>query len=178
MIELNLLPPEEKQEIAGQKAFRKALISGSLSLIFVLIFLAILSSIWLYSLIQLRSIQGIAKELEATPQNQAFGDIKKQIDDINQKLQSFSKLKSQEKDYSFYLEKLIELANPSIKFSSVSFDGSKVSLSGQALTREALLAFKDALGGSSFFQNINTPLSNFLKQNNIDFTFSFELKIQ
>jgi len=176
MIKLNLLPPEEKQEIASQKTFIKVLSWGFSSFVFVLIFLAMLSSIWLYSLIQLNSIQGIADELEASPQNQIFKDIKKEIDGINQKLQSFNKLKSQEMDYSFYLQKLTELTNPGIKFNSVLFDGNKVSLAGQAVSREALLSFKDALEGSSFFQNVNTPLSNFLKQNNIDFTFSFELK--
>ena len=178
MIKLNLLPPEEKQEIAGQKAFRRTLAGGFSGLAFVLIFLAILGSTWFYSLIQLRSIQEIVSELEASPQNQIFRDIKKEIDGINQKMQAFDKLKSQENDYSFYLQRLTELVNPGIKFNSVRLDGTKVSLSGRSSTREALLSFKSALESSADFQNVNAPLSNFLKQNDIDFTFSFELKNQ
>jgi Tfp pilus assembly protein PilN len=178
MIKLNLLPPEEKKEIAGQKDFRKVLARGSFSLALVLVFLAILASIWLYLLIQLRSVQEIASELEANPQNQTFQDIKKEIDGINKKMQAFDKLESQRKEYSFYLQKLSELVNPGIVFRSVNFVGSKVSLSGQASTREVLLSLKSALESSPYFQNINAPLSNFLKQNNIGFSFSFELKSQ
>ncbi|OGZ33992.1 MAG: hypothetical protein A2Y98_00820 [Candidatus Portnoybacteria bacterium RBG_19FT_COMBO_36_7] len=178
MIKLNLLPSQEKQEIAGQKAIKQVLAGSFFSLALVLIFLAVLGSIWFYSLIQLKSIQGIAMELEASPQNQTFRNIQKEIDGINQKMQAFDKLKSQEIDYSFYLQKLTELTNPGIKFGNVKFDGSKVSLAGQALTREVLLTFKSALEGSPAFQKVNAPLSNFLKQNDIDFTFSFELKSQ
>jgi Tfp pilus assembly protein PilN len=178
MIGLNILPPEEKKEILSQKTLRQVLTWGSSGLIIVLAFLALLASIWLYSYIQLNSIQEIVSELEASPQNQNFKDIKKEIDGMNQQLQSFSKLQSQEKDYSFYLEKLTDLANPGIKLNSVSFDASKVNVSGQATTRDVLLTFKSALEGSSYFQNVNTPLSNFLKQTNIGFTFSFELKPQ
>ncbi|MBM3205982.1 hypothetical protein FJZ41_04005 [Candidatus Shapirobacteria bacterium] len=178
MIEFNLLPPEEKAEIASQKNFKKIMAGGFFGLLCAMAFLAVLASVWLYSLIQLRSIQGIAKELEANPQNQVFRDIKNEIDGINQKMLAFDKLKSQEKDYSFYMQELAGLTKPGIEFKNVKFDGEKVSLSGRATSREALLAFKSSLEGSSDFKNVNAPLSNFLKQNDIDFTFSFELKTQ
>jgi Tfp pilus assembly protein PilN len=178
MIEFNLLPPEEKAEIMGQKAFKKVLFWGFSSLIFVLIFLALLSSIWWYLLIQLKSIQSIVNEMEASPQNKTFNDIKKEIDGINQRMQSFDKLQIQGKDYSFYWQKLTELSVSGITFKHISINDTKVVLEGRAATREILLSFKDALENSAYFQNINIPLSDFLKQNNIDFSFNFELEQQ
>jgi Tfp pilus assembly protein PilN len=178
MIRLNLLPPSEKQEIAGQRSFRKIMAWGSSGLIFILTFLAILASIWLYSFIQLRSIQSIAKELEDSPQNQTYKDIKKEIDGINQRLLSFDKLESQRKVYTFYIQKLSEMVNPSIKYTGISIDGNKISLQGLASNRDALLALKSGLEASPYFMNINAPLSNFLKQNNVNFSFSFEIKTQ
>jgi len=172
------LPPEEKAEIMSQKAFKKVLFWGFSSLIFVLIFLALLSSIWWYLLIQLKSIQGIVDGLESSPQNEAFKELKQEIDGVNQKLQYFNQLQRQETEYSFYVEKLTELTTQDIKFKRIWIDGNKFVLEGTAITRQALLSFKDALGDSPYFKNLDTPLSNFLKQNNIDFSFAFELKTQ
>jgi len=178
MIEFNLLPPEEKAEINSQKDFKKVLVWGSFSLIFVLIFLAMLSSIWLYLLIQLNSIQSIVNEMEASSQNKTFNDIKKEIDDANQRMQSFDKLQIQGKQYSFYWQKLTESAISGITLKHALINDTKVVIEGRAATREILLSFKDALKNSAYFQNLNIPLSNFLKQNNIDFSLTFELKQQ
>jgi Tfp pilus assembly protein PilN len=176
MIALNLLPPEEKTEIVSHKTYRKVLAWGFSSLVLVLAFLAILSSIWLYLFVQLNSMQEIVQGLQASPQNQRFNDIKKEIDDVNRELKSFSSLIGQENEYSFYMDKLTGLLNSGIRFKSVSFDGSRVALSGQAATRESLLLFKDNLENSDYFQNVDAPLSNFLKQTDIDFSFSFEIE--
>ena len=93
-------------------------------------------------------------------------------------LLSFDKLQIQGKQYSFYWQKLTESAISGITLKHVLINDTKVVIEGRAATREILLSFKDALKNSAYFQNLNIPLSNFLKQNNIDFSLTFELKQQ
>jgi len=176
MIKLNLLPPEEKSKIASRLALRQYLVWGTFSLVFVLIFLILISSIWWYLSIQLNSIGAISKEIEASPQTKALRELKKEIIAINKNLASFDKLEVATPHYSAPIEKLINLAPAGIRFKSISVSEKKIVLSGRAANREILLSFRDVLNGSGEFLNLDAPLSNFLKQNNIDFTFSFEIK--
>ncbi len=75
MIELNILPPEQKERIASKKALRKIVSWGSLSLLLIFIFLFLLSSIWWYLLIQLKATDSALETTKATPQNKILKDF-------------------------------------------------------------------------------------------------------
>ncbi|MBI4709363.1 MAG: PilN domain-containing protein, partial [Candidatus Portnoybacteria bacterium] len=85
-------------------------------------------------------------------------------------------IEGQIKRYSSMIEELASLASGGIKFKELSFNKNEVSLEGLALTRAELLAFKEALEESPDFESVESPLSNLLKQNNIDFSFIFKVK--
>lgn len=176
MITLNLLPIQEKEEIASRKILRKAFIWGISGLLFVLVFLLLLASIWWYLMIELKSADEILKQVEANPQNTAFNEFKKEVDEINRKLKYFNQLQTETKNYPFYLEKLSNLKQDGITFKRLAINQDKVILDGHALTRETLLSFKDTLAASSDFEKLDAPLSNFLKQSDIDFSFSFQIR--
>jgi hypothetical protein len=176
MVTLNLLPPREKEKIASRRALRKAVIFGFSSLFLVVIFLAFLSSVWWYLLIQLRSAEDILKQFEANPQNTAFREFKKEVDEINRELKYIDQLQAETKNYPLYLEKLADLKKEGIKFKRLAVGEDKIILDGYAPTREVLLSFKDVLAASPYFEKLETPLSNFLKQTEIDFSFSFQIK--
>ncbi len=174
MITLNLLPPEEKQKIESAQAQRKILVSGGAGLILVLIFLAFLSSIWLFLAIQQNSADLIYKNIQAGPQSEAFKKIEDKVSQINERLSYSEKLENNSRHYSSVLEKLTELASQDIKFISFSVSQNKISLSGFAASRESLLAFKDSLSRSPYFDKVDMPLV--LKQSDINFSVSFEIK--
>lgn len=176
MITLNILPPEEKEIIATQQALRKILVMGSLSLVFILIFLLLLSSIWLLLTVQLKSTEAIFKEAEASAQGKAFQELRKEINKINQQLQNVDQLQNKTRNYSFVLERLTELVPPGIRFKNIFINENDIFLKGHATTREALISFKDVLEKSPYFEEIKSPLSNFLKQREIEFSFSFKIK--
>lgn len=178
MIKLNLLPPQEKGEIASRRALRKAFGWGILSLFFVFVFLLLLSSVWWYLLIQLKSAEDILKQVETSPQSVAFKEFKKEVDDINRQLKYLDQLQAETKNYPFYLEKLTSLTKEGIKFKNISIEQDKIVIEGHALTRENLLSLKEALAASPYFEKLDIPLSNFLRQNEIDFSFSFQIKRQ
>jgi len=176
MIQLNLLPPLEKKEIVSHQARRKILGLGLIGLMLVLVFLVLLSTVWFYLLIQLRSMEGIITNLENSTQGQAARQYQKEVEDANKKLKSFSQLSSAVKEFSPWLEHLTALPRSGVKFEQLSFDGKEIKLQGHAQARDNLLTFKQALSASEYFQNLDAPLQNFLKQSDIDFSFSFRLK--
>jgi len=176
MITLNLLPPGEKQKIASAQAQRKIFELGSMSLILISAFLALLSSIWLFLNIQQNSAAIIYQNTRNNSQNESFKKFENEISQVNQKLIYLDALQKESKHYSFVLEKLTELAPPDIKFSSFSASGNKISLTGFAAGRRALLDLKDALSQSPYFNKVDMPLQNFLKQTDINFFVSFEIK--
>ena len=176
MIELNLLPPEEKELIAGQRNMQRALRLGGFGLFFVLIFLALLASIWLYLSVQLKVIEQVFEKIQNSQTVVELNKFKSEMTQANKKLADYENLGKGIKNYSAALEKLISLAPPGIKFNNLSLKEDNISLEGHADKREILLSFKDALEKSSAFDHINSPLSNFLKQSDIDFSFTLQIK--
>lgn len=176
MITLNLLPPKEKEIFVGQKKLRRILSFGTASLFFIFVFLVLLGSVWLYLFVQFNSFEAISQAAYASPQSQAFLQFKKEVDEANSELKYYNQIQQGTKNYSAALEEMARLASDGIKFSSISIDTNKVVTSGEAATRDNLVSFKDRLAASSYFVNLNAPLSNFLKQANINFSFSFGIK--
>ncbi len=176
MINLNILPPEEKNAIASQKLRRQIVILNSYALISILTFLVLLSSIWLFLLVQLKSIEKIFAEAQTSPQGKAFEEFKKEIGRINQSFQYFDQLRDQRVIHSVCFERLIQILPSGVRFNSVSVSQDQVALEGYAATRESLMLFKDSLEKSQYFEEVESPLSNFLKQRDINFSFRFKIK--
>lgn len=176
MLTLNLLPPEEKKKIQGIQAQRKILGLGGMGLIFILVFLTLLSSIWLFLAIQQNSAETIHQNIQADHQNASFQELENKIKQINERLSYAESLNEHPLSYPLALERLVALAPSEIKFTSLSFNQNKASLDGFAPVRQSLLVFKDALSQSPHFGSIDMPLTNFLKQADTDFIVNFEIK--
>jgi len=174
MITLNLLPPEERQKIESAQAQRKILGVGGACLFLIMVFLAFLSLIWLHLTIQQNSADSVYKNIQTSSQSEAFKNFEDEINQINGKLNYLDALENGSRHYSFALEKLTELVSQDIKFTSFSVSQNKISLSGFAASRESLLAFKDSLSRSPYFDKVDMPFV--LKQTDIDFFVSFEIK--
>lgn len=176
MITLNLLPPEEKQAIKSQKALFKIYIFGASGFLCVLVFLVLLATVWWSLQIQLSAVGAIFEKIQQSDQNKVFNDFKKDVDDANGKLRYLYQVQSQIKNYSSVVEDLSGIIIPGIKFKNISIDGNKVVLEGYAETRDVLIAFKDKINASAYFEKLDVPLSNYLEQNEINFTFNFQIK--
>ncbi len=66
---------------------------------------------------------------------------------------------------------------PGIKISQILYEddgmqGRKINILGIASTREALLFFEQTLQNDTAFKNVNLPVSNFVKESNIEFNLS------
>ena len=80
------------------------------------------------------------------------------------------------------LKKIIDLIPPGVSVNGISFarqnvsEQGRVSLSGKANTREDLASFIGILNDSDIFSKVDSPVSNILKKNNIDFLIKLEFK--
>jgi len=75
------------------------------------------------------------------------------------------------------LEKISEIAPAGINLTNLSYQTAqnKVVLNGQAKTREQFLNFKENLEKSQVFLEVESPLSNLINKENIDFNFNFKI---
>lgn len=70
------------------------------------------------------------------------------------------------------LKKSSDIKITQILYENTEVQSKKISITGLAPSREALLQFRLALGDSPAFKSIDLPISNFIKGSNIQFSLS------
>jgi hypothetical protein len=70
------------------------------------------------------------------------------------------------------LDKTSDIKIVQISYQNDATSGKIVVILGTAPSRQALLAFEQALEGDSAFKNVNLPISNFVKESNLEFNLS------
>lgn len=175
MLTLNLLPPQEKEFLRLEKMSRSAIFFGRLFLFLVCIFAALLAATWLYLSVQVQAMDGLVNAEEGGSSSLAARELEVKIVDANQKMKLLSDLQDSQVPAVDILKNLAMAASPGIRFDSLQFDikNKKVVLTGHVSTREQLIAFQGKLEGCPLFSEIKSPVSNFIKSEDIDFNFSF-----
>ena len=179
---INLIPKEEKKKIIKNFYYRLTvlfLVMGSVS--FLIAFMAILPSYFLVSgkdnIIKIK-IENQKNEPILLPDQQTLAMIK----DLNSKLVLIENAWNNDFTVSQKVINAIILKKmSSIKITDISYEnnseansseGRKVSIQGEAPSREVLLLFRQALEDSSAFKQVDLPISNFVKGSNIQFYLS------
>lgn len=178
MLTLNLLPPKEKENLKLTKINRLIIFYSGIIFVLLLIFIILISSTLLFLTIQLKVIEKLVALEEKSPFSLATKNKEKEITLVNQKLKMIDKIQSDHQKYSIILEDLAKMIPPGAQLSSFSFDNQtkKASLLGYALERNSLLVLKESLEKFPKFTALESPISNLLKQKDINFRFSFLIK--
>ncbi|MFQ6049565.1 MAG: hypothetical protein ACE5J0_00805 [Candidatus Paceibacterales bacterium] len=178
---INLLPPQQKEELLEQERLKITLILGILFLSFLLsltlIFLAIKNYVSWNLGVQKMSLE--EKEKIASL-NQ---DIKKEIKETNLSLSNLSSFYQEEDGLTQALEKISGTLPPETYLTSFNFSLvqrekesiNQIFLSGFCPTREILLEFKKNLENVKGFSEIYFPPGNWVKPTNIGFNVSLRL---
>lgn len=180
MINLNLLPPEEKREILIKKRLTLVLIFETSALLFLvsisLIFLA--TKIYLLGEIDTQKIMVAAKEKEIN--SSAIGDFQQKIKSLNANLGEITSFYRGRVYFVGVLEKVSGLLPSGSYLTDISFRQEaarlKVAISGFAPNRDELLLFKESLEKDSNLTAVNFPPSDWVNPADINFSFSFEIK--
>lgn len=175
MINLNLLPPQQKKEIELANFNRLIVSLGAWLLSILVIFSLLLASAYFCLYIFLKAQNSLIEEKQHDKENQHLTEIEKSIQQANQQIE---KVSAKGKDLIIWTPLLEELSKivPSgiyLKNFSSQTGTYRITISGWANTRDTLLAFEKALKESPCFADIQSPLANLIKQEDISFSFSF-----
>ena len=144
--------------------------------IFLLIFTLLLTSTYFYLSILLKAQNNSIEVRKQDERIQLLAELETRIRQANQQV---SRIHLKQKDLILWtpiLEELAEITPSGIYLTNFSYQAStgEINLNGWANTRNNLLLFQKSLEESSFFEEIEAPLSNLIKQTGIDFSFSFK----
>ena len=176
MIRLNLLPPQEKKRLELTKfnsllAFLTVWFS-----VFLIIFVLLLLSAFFSLSILLQEQRKLIEIRQSDPKTQYLLEIEEKIKQTNQIIKQVQLKQSEIILWTPLLEEISEIVPSGIYLNNFSFRTAKnqISLNGWANYRENLLGFQKSLEESSFFEEIEAPLANLIKQKDIDFNFTFK----
>lgn len=178
MLTFNLLPPERKAELrfyrmATTIAKRIVLIAG-LSTIFLLVMgLAIVSLRVQKTALEVTKQAKIGEAAISAARN-----AQQEIATFNKELQSMTGAFPDRK-WSLLLQEIGNLAPVTIHISDLGHatdkDKETLIIKGHADTRKGLIFFEDGLKKSPYLVQVTSPLTNFRKPEDIDFTINAEL---
>lgn len=178
MLRFNLLPPELRvhfsyvQKLKKAASYIKILLGLSIILSLFLIFiLAYLQKQYEFFLDDLRQVQ-------RDPQNIAFEKTQKEITQFNAQLtQMFNAVPSL--DWPSLLIEIASLTPEGVKLHTLAVEqvkgAQRITLEGDALTRESLIQFYRNVRQSRYFTDVSPP-SNYEKTERIHFGLSFLIK--
>lgn len=177
MLTTNLLTPQEKKAVRLEEARRLVMFFAGLSAAG----LAIVSSLLLPSYLPLvMQRRGLEESLFLEEQAAERFQVKKTLLSLREVLAEINVLKTQVTAPAKASEILEQFLAPAeggitIAFLGIKNDG-EVMLNGLAATRKDLLQFEKTLRESNKFEDITSPLSNIIRETNINFSIRGKLK--
>jgi hypothetical protein len=170
MAKLNLLPTKEKNLLKRERFYQ--LIAISLIIFIIGTCLVALELSWAK---QLLKDNFPSYDLSLNRNKALIENIK----DINSQLVAIDGIQKGYISTSPLLISLSQITSNDLEIKSFNFSQEKkdFQLKGWSKNRETLLKFKNDLEKIEFFKEVETPISNLLKQEDIDFEFSGELDL-
>ncbi|PIZ55820.1 hypothetical protein COY23_04110 [bacterium (Candidatus Torokbacteria) CG_4_10_14_0_2_um_filter_35_8] len=179
MLELNLLPPEQKKELEFEKTY-----NFGISIVVIIFFLTgvVLAATFGIQLILETNNQVLNEEqIKSTKERvetEEYKTLTDNIENANKKIDFISELGKNQRSTYKLISEINRLLPSYISVTSITFDWKErtVSMSGKAKTREQFLLFKESLENSQKLKDIKSPLSNLEKEK--DLTFQIEATIK
>jgi len=172
---INLLPKEIQREASLEK------LSSRLwnLLVWILLSVGILLLMFLAARIYLKSeLSRVNTRIELQQQvvsQEKNRELKRQLDEFNTDLRNYVTL---EENQAFWSEVLIAFArlvpqDVAIDTFLAERETLRIRVTGFAKSRDSVLRLRNNLLDSEYFENVNFPLSNLIKPNDVNFTYTF-----
>ncbi|MEK7598310.1 MAG: PilN domain-containing protein [Patescibacteria group bacterium] len=176
-IDLNLIPPQKKEEIKQAIRFKIFLKWGLEFFVIFAIFIAMLVSI--NYMLELNLAFTSLSYAANTKNNNQYVEIEKydaEIKEINIQILAIEKIQQGQLQWSNFFQKFNLHISTGVEVEKVATKNYTISLVGKAKTRDALISFKENLEKEECFAEINLPLSNLVSRENVDFQIDFKMK--
>jgi hypothetical protein len=180
---MNLLPEEDKKRVRMMYYLRLAFVAMIVVLIVTLI--GIIFLIPPFFLVVLKE-ENLAAQMIAIQQSPAFREGAKIGQTIKDANQSVSQLSGGDGlALSTVFSELLSIKKPGIaltgffitKETAPTSAKTKITLRGEALTREALISFREALEGHALFSAVELPVSSLIKSRDIPFSLGVSFNL-
>ncbi|MDH4330173.1 MAG: PilN domain-containing protein [Candidatus Moranbacteria bacterium] len=174
-IAINLLPEKRKKDIKRRKFLLFIIWQEVLIIFTAIVFFAVLFST---NFILGINFQNIQKDGEKYFNRSEFKEMKKyeqEFANVNKRASVVREIQKNDFYWTNFFYELSRIIPEGIKLSSLSTNQSSVTLMGRSNSRDNLIVLKDKLEASGCFLEVDVPLSNIVKKEDID--FKIELKI-
>lgn len=175
---INLLPIKEKRELKLYVLKHNIVTVGAFLIGIVLFFILFFATVWLilyHSQNRIQTTNDLFAQAQALEKQ--VNNLNKELSGfINQRLEYINQLQKEQIVWSIILAKIAQMTPNSIRFDLVEINNDKIQISGYAETRDDVANFQKILEQEPQFIEVYSPLSNFVKQKDINFVFSFKIK--
>jgi len=178
MLKLNLLPFQEKKNLELTEFSRLLVFLGIWLSAFLIIFTLFLVSTFFCLSILLREQNNLIEIRQNDSQMQTLLKIEEKTKQTNKVIEQIY-LKQQDLIlWTPLLEEITKTVPSGIYLTNFSYrtDDNQITLNGRASHRDILLGLQKSLEESSFFEEVEAPLANLVKQRDIDFSFTLHPK--
>ena len=176
MFGLNLLPSKDKKRLELIDFSYLLIFFGFRLVIIFIIFILILVATYFSLFILVNAQDDLIEARQSNEKTQLQIEIEEKIEQINKEARRVHIKQSELIVWTPILEKLSEITLQGIyltNFSYLSTDN-KINLTGFAEDRDSLLVFEDSLEEIPYFKEVIAPLSNLIKQTDINFNFTIK----
>jgi hypothetical protein len=171
---MNFLPEEDKKNIKREYYRRLFVVFGLFSFFAIVIgIILLLPVIFLFQGQKTETARQIAVSQELL-KNEGGENIVRLVQELNTRAEHLSEQKKNIWEASPLIKKILTAKSENIKIKRISLDEKTIVVQGISDTRQRLLSFIDDLkrGG---FSKVESPLSNIIKDKDIDFTINIQL---
>lgn len=180
---INLLPPQQKEELQKEENFKIILILGLAVLVFLISLFLVLFTIKVSLLFDLESQKIYFEVREKELKSPGLEVLEEKIKEYNLTLSKLNNFYQNEPNLTGILEKISKTLPAGTYLNTLSvipqFEGEdreiNCSLSGRCLNRETLLKFKENLEKTEGFKEVYFPPGNWVKPTDIDFSVNFKV---
>lgn len=173
---MNLLPQQQKDAIYKDILVRVFSVALLVVSFWALIFIVLAYNTALYLNLQMPAIEERLKMERETQKANIVQSVEGGINKLNETLLSIDKIRKKE---TFNFPYILRLAGETVpkgaNLRSITFQNEMMTISGYADERVQVLKLKENLEKESTFKNLISPLSNIVKERDINFTFTFSL---
>lgn len=176
MFKINLLPPYQKKELEINNLNHLLIFLFSWLTVFLMILLILLLSAFFSLSILLENQHELIDVRKSDAQTRRLAEIESRISQVNQRL---SQVNLKQKDLILWtplLEELSRIDLSGVYLNSFSYQtgNDQIQAAGWASVRSQLLSFENFLKNSRYFTEVQAPLTNLIKQEDINFSFTFK----
>jgi len=175
MIALNLISPQQKQELQLRQFY---IVIKNLTILFLLLTIIIAIILMASKIILQNNFNEIIASTTLTTRYNNI--INKEIESFNKQLETATKIQKNYIAWTNFIIEFIPLVPENVSLYSLNLtrENGQAIISGFARTRDDLLKFKDNLESFNSLSEVNIPLESLFIKENIDFRIEAKINLE